>query len=96
MLVAFVGSLSTNKNTKDTIKGDHFETYAKRNNVALIFLALFISWNQLMEKFHLLGALLNTYLDYCWEVWEKSVENLEKYTLYAAKNILHQEKVSKI
>lgn len=41
--VAFVGSLSTNKNIENTIKRSHYETDAKQNIITLILFALFIS-----------------------------------------------------
>lgn len=36
--------------------------------------------------------MLEIYLDYCWNVWEKAIESLEKYILYAAKNFLQIRK----
>lgn len=37
-------------------------------------------------------ALLETYYDYCWNIWEDTSKNLEEYELYAAKNILQLRK----
>ena len=63
-LIALIGPLFTNKNIEDTIRGSHFRTNTRQNNITLILLALFISWHQFADKFHLCGALLKIYLDY--------------------------------
>ena len=41
-LIGLVGLLTTNKSVEDTIRGGNPETDAKRNDVGLILLALFI------------------------------------------------------
>lgn len=64
ILIVFVEPLSTNKNAEDVIKSCYSKTNARQNNNALILLALFISWNQLADKFYLYEALLEMYLDY--------------------------------
>lgn len=60
----------------------------RQNDITLILLALFILWNQLADKCYLHRALLKTYLDYCWNIWEDIIEKLEEYVLYITKNIL--------
>lgn len=44
-LIALVGPLFTNKSAENTIRGGHFETDVRRNDVILILLALFVPWN---------------------------------------------------
>ncbi len=44
-LVALVGPLSTNERAENAIRGGHPETDARRNDVALILLALLVPWN---------------------------------------------------
>ncbi len=67
-MVGLVGPLSTNEKAEDAIRGGHSETDARRNDVALILLALFVTWNQLPEKFHSYGALLEIYTGYYWNI----------------------------
>lgn len=64
ILIALIESLSTNENIEDVIKRSHPAMDARRNDVALILLALFISKYQLVDKFRLHDALLETYLDF--------------------------------
>ncbi len=84
--------MSTNERAKDAIRGGHPEIDTRRNDVALILLVLFVLWNQLPEKFHSYGALLGTYMDYCWNIREDTIGGLEEYVQYAAKNILQIRK----
>ncbi len=60
MLVGLVVLLSTNERVEDAIRGGHPKTDTRRNDVALILLALFVPWNQLPKKFFFYGALLGT------------------------------------
>lgn len=64
ILIALIGPLSTNENIEDAIRRSYFRTNARQINITLILLALFISWYQFTDKFHLCGALLKIYLDY--------------------------------
>ncbi len=91
-LVGFVRPLSPNKRAEDVIRGEYLETDTRQNDVILILLALFIPWNQLPEKFHSYKALLGTYTDYYWNIWEDTIGRLEEYAQYAAKNILQIRK----
>lgn len=91
-LMALIKLLFINKNVKNAIKEAHLETDVDCNDIALISLALFILWNQLVGKFYLYQAIQDTYFNYYWNFWKDLVENLEKYTLYAAKNIFQIRK----
>ncbi len=41
-MLGLVGSLSTNKKVQDAIRGKHFETDVRQNDIDLILLALFV------------------------------------------------------
>ncbi len=58
ILGSVVRPLSTNNRAEDTIRGKYPETDTRQNDVAFILPALFVPWNQLLEKFYSYGALL--------------------------------------
>ncbi len=91
-MVGLVEPLFTNKRAEDAIRGRHSETDARRNDGPLILLTLFVPWNQLPEKFFSYEALMGTYIDYYWNIWEDAIEVLEEYTQYTAKHILQIKK----
>ena len=55
-------------------------------------LALFVPWDQLLEKFHEYQANLSSFRNLCWQIWEDTSQQLEEHTLYVAGNILQMRK----
>ncbi len=65
-LVVLRGNLSENEELEDAIPGGHPKIDARRANLSLVLLSLFVSWNYLLFLFIVEGATLETYKEFCW------------------------------
>ncbi len=70
-LVVLRGNLSENEESEDVIPGGHPETETRRADLSLVLLSLFVLWNYLSSLFIVEGATLETYKEFCWQVWVK-------------------------
>ncbi len=67
-LVVLRGKLSENEESEDAIPGGHPETDARRTDLSLILLSLFVPWNHLSSLFLAEGATFEIYKEFCWRV----------------------------
>ncbi len=70
-LVVLRRNLSENEELEDAIPGNHPETDARRTDLSLVLLSLFMSWNYLSSLFIAEGATLKIYKEFCWQIWVK-------------------------
>ena len=92
VLVALIGSFSTNKAAEDAVHGAHIDTDARQNDMGLILLALFIPWQLLPAKFKEYGATPESFETYCWQIWVDLSVSIEPYAQFHADNILQMRK----
>lgn len=92
ILVVLCGNLSENKESEDAVPGGHPETDARRTDLSLIFLSLFILWNHLLSLLLAEGATLATYKEFCWKVWAKCEPTLPSHVKFYAQNICQMRK----
>ncbi len=91
-LVVLRGKLSENEELEDAIPGGHPETDARRTDLSLILLSLFVPWNHLSSVFLAKGAILETYKEFCWRVWVKCEPKLPPYVRFYANNVCQMRK----
>ena len=91
-LIALIDSLSVNEIIENAVRNDHAETDARRNDVVMILLDLFVSWNQLTEKVQCYKIVESIFSDNCWQIWEKTASQLDNHILYAVDNVLQLKK----
>lgn len=87
-LVALIGSLSINELTENAVPGGHSETDARLNDVGMILLGLFVTWEELHRKIRQLGFLRSLLPEMCWELWSEFATTLDKHLLFVADNVL--------
>ncbi len=91
-LVVLCGNLSENEESEDTILGGHPETDARRADLSLVLLSLFVPWNYLSSLFIADRATLEIYKEFCWQVWVKCEPRLPPYIRFYTKNVCQMRK----
>ncbi len=86
-LVVLRGKLSEKEELEEAILGGHSETDARRTDLSLILLFLFVSWNHLSSLFLAEEVTLETYKKICWRVWVKCEPKLPPHVCFYANNV---------
>lgn len=74
-----IGWTADHEDAEDTVHEGHEETDARKNDVGLILLGLFVPWQQLDAKFEACSATESSYWEYCWRIWIETKPSLENY-----------------
>ncbi len=84
--------LSENEESEDAILGGHSETDARRTNLSLIFLSLFVLWNPLSSLFLAERATLETNKEFCWRVLVKCKPKPSTHVRFYPNNMCQMRK----
>ena len=86
-MVALIGPLSENQSLEDSVRGRHPETTAIQNDLAEIFLALLLPWEQLPTLFATFHSSSDSYKDHCSNIWTNIKSSLPSHLQDVAENI---------
>jgi len=78
-MVALIGPLSENQSLEDSVRGGHPETTAIQNDLAEIFLALLLPWEQLPTLFATFHCSSDSYKDLCSNIWTNIKSSLPSH-----------------
>lgn len=79
--------MSKNEKVEDTVLESYFKTDARRANLSLILLSLFIPWGQLLYLFLIEGVIIARYKDYNEKIWAKCEKFPLSYIKFYAQNV---------